>query len=92
MKNIKNIVWILTDSQHAEAVGYMGNKAVHTPNLDKLAENSKIFTNAHCQSPICVPSRESFITGRYPSDLGILHNKHNHASTADTLGHKFHLG
>ena len=37
MKNIKNIVWILTDSQHAEAVGYMGNKAVHTPNLDKLA-------------------------------------------------------
>jgi|TARA_B110000263_G_scaffold241342_1_gene245497 arylsulfatase A-like enzyme len=36
MKKIKNIVWILTDSQHAEAVGYMGNKAVHTPNLDKL--------------------------------------------------------
>jgi hypothetical protein len=28
MKNIKNIVWILTDSQHAEAVGYVGNKAV----------------------------------------------------------------
>ena len=89
MKNIKNIVWILTDSQHAEAVGYMGNKAVHTPNLDKLAAKSQIFTNAHCQSPICVPSRESFITGRYPSDLGILHNKHDHASTAETLGHKF---
>ena len=49
MKNIKNIVWILTDSQHAEAVGYMGNKAVHTPNLDKLAAKSQIFTNAHCQ-------------------------------------------
>ena len=89
MKNIKNIVWILTDSQHAEAVGYMGNKAVHTPNLDKLAAKSQIFTNAHCQSPICVPSRESFITGRYPSDLGILHNKHDHASTSETLGHKF---
>ena len=79
----------MTDSQHAEAVGYMGNKAVHTPNLDKLAAKSQIFTNAHCQSPICVPSRESFITGRYPSDLGILHNKHDHASTAETLGHKF---
>jgi arylsulfatase A-like enzyme len=40
MKNIKNIVWILTDSQHAEAVGYIRNKAVHTPNLDKLAAKS----------------------------------------------------
>ena len=89
MKKIKNIVWILTDSQHAEAAGYAGNKAVHTPNLDTLAAKSKIFNNAHCQSPICVPSRESFITGRYPSDLGILHNKHDHASTAETLGHKF---
>ena len=36
----------------AEAVGYMGIKAVHTPNLDKLAAKSQIFTNAHCQSPI----------------------------------------
>ena len=89
MKKIKNIVWILTDSQHFEAAGYMGNKAVHTPNLDTLAARSNIFTNACCQSPICVPSRESLITGRYPSDLGILHNKHDHASTAETLGHKF---
>ena len=89
MKKVKNVVWILTDSQHSEAVGYMGNNAVHTPNLDKLAAKSKIFSNAYCQSPICVPSRESFITGRYPSDLGILHNKHDHASTAETLGHKF---
>ena len=89
MKNIKNIVWILTDSQHSEAVGYMGNKAVHTPNLDTLAAKSQIFTNAHCQSTICVPSRESFITGRYPSGLGILHNKHDHASTAETLGTSF---
>ena len=89
MSTIKNVVWILTDSQHFEAVGYMGNNAVHTPHLDRLATQSTIFTNAHCQSPICVPSRESFITGRYPSDLGILHNKHDHASTAETLGHQF---
>ena len=45
MKNRKNIVWILTDSQHAEAVGYMGIIAVHTPNLDKLAAKSQIFTS-----------------------------------------------
>ena len=89
MDKIKNIVWILTDSQHSEATGYMGNKAVRTPNLDRLAARSRIFTSAYCQSPICVPSRESLITGRYPSGLGILHNKHDHASTAETLGHKF---
>ena len=53
MKNIKNIVWILTDSQHAEAVGYMGNKAVHTPNLDKLAAKSQIFTDRiTCFGPV----------------------------------------
>ena len=41
------------DGQPAcRAVGYMGNKAVHTPNLDKLTAKSQIFTTAHCQSPI----------------------------------------
>ena len=88
-KKIKNAVWILTDSQHHKAAGYMGCDAVKTPNLDKLAESSRIFTNAFCQAPVCVPSRESFITGRYCSDVGILHNKHEHASDAETLGHLF---
>jgi len=45
MKNIKNIVWILMNRQHAEAVGYMGNKAVHTPNFDMLAVKSQIFAD-----------------------------------------------
>ena len=74
MKNIKNIVWILTDSQHAEAVGYMGNKAVHTPNLDKLAAQSLRFPNAYLPSSVCRPSLVTLLTGLYPHEHGVFFN------------------
>ena len=38
----------------------------HTPNIDKLAENGTVFNNAYCQQSVCGPSRNSFMTGRYP--------------------------
>jgi len=39
---------------------------VKTPNIDRLAKNGMLFENAFCQSPVCTPSRASFLTGRYP--------------------------
>ena len=41
-----------------------------TPNLDRLARQSVVFRRAHCTSPLCGPSRVSFLTGMYPSTLG----------------------
>jgi len=61
-----NILWICTDQQRFDTLGCYGNPHVHTPNLDGLAEQGVLFEQAYCQSPVCAPSRASFLTGRYP--------------------------
>jgi len=61
-----NVLWICTDQQRFDTLGCYGNTFVHTPNLDKLAEQGVLFENAYCQNPTCSPSRASFLTGRYP--------------------------
>ena len=61
-----NILWICTDQQRFDTLGCYGNPYVHTPNLDGLAGQGVLFEQAYCQSPVCTPSRASFLTGRYP--------------------------
>lgn len=61
-----NILFIMTDQQRWDCLGANGNKIIKTPNLDRLARQSANFTHAFVQSPVCVPSRISFFTGRYP--------------------------
>jgi arylsulfatase A-like enzyme len=48
-----------------------GHPQAITPNIDRLAEKGMLFTNAHCQSPVCNPSRASMMTSLYPSTTGI---------------------
>ena len=64
-----NILWICTDQQRYDTVRALGNAHIRTPNLDKLVAEGVAFTHAHCQSPICTPSRASFLTGMYPSSV-----------------------
>jgi choline-sulfatase len=52
-----------------------GHPQAHTPNIDRLAARGVLFTNAHCQAPICNPSRTSFMTGLRPSTTGIYQNR-----------------
>ncbi len=61
-----NILWICTDQQRSDTIGSLGNKHIRTPNIDRLASEGVAFTHAYCQSPVCTPSRASFLTGRYP--------------------------
>ncbi|MBD3254418.1 MAG: sulfatase-like hydrolase/transferase [Candidatus Lokiarchaeota archaeon] len=61
-----NILWISTDQQRWDTLGCYGNSFTKTPNLDKLAEGGVLFTHAYSQSPVCMPSRGCFLTGRYP--------------------------
>lgn len=67
-KRIKspNILWICTDQQRFDTLGCYGNPYVKTPNIDRLAEMGVQFEKAYSQSPVCTPSRASFLTGRYP--------------------------
>ena len=48
-----------------------GHPQAKTPNIDRLAARGTLFENAHCQSPVCNPSRASMMTGRYPHTSGV---------------------
>ncbi|MEO1270868.1 MAG: sulfatase-like hydrolase/transferase, partial [Myxococcota bacterium] len=61
-----NILWICTDQQRFDSLSCAGHPWIKTPRLDRLAEQGVRLTHAVCQSPVCTPSRASFMTGRYP--------------------------
>lgn len=69
-----NILWFCTDQQRFDTLGCYGNPWVKTPNLDRLAQMGVRFTQAYSQSPVCAPSRGSFLTGRYPRTCGVRQN------------------
>ena len=69
-----NILRYCTDQQRFDTIGALGNPLVKTPTIDKLVEDGVAFERAYCQSPICTPSRASFLTGMYPSRV---HNTRN---------------
>ena len=68
-----NILILYTDQQRWDALGANGNKEIITPSLDKLAADGVSFTHHFVQNPVCMPSRISMLSGRYPSSLGITH-------------------
>lgn len=73
MSKKQNILFLMTDQQRYDALG-IHNPIIKTPNLDKLANEGILFSEAICNSPMCVPSRNSMMTGVYPSQLGVRHN------------------
>ena len=64
-----NILWFCTDQQRFDTIHALNNPHIHTSNLDRLCAEGTAFTHAHCQNPICTPSRSSFMTGMYPSSI-----------------------
>ncbi len=71
MSKRPHIVIFNPDEMRADVMSHLGNQAMTTPNLDKLAaEDGVSFSRAYCQNPVCVPSRCSFFTGLYPHVRG----------------------
>ncbi len=68
-----NILILYTDQQRHDALGANGNADIKTPNLDGLAAAGVNFDHCFVQNPVCMPSRASFMSGCYPSQLGITH-------------------
>lgn len=60
-----NIIFILTDDQRWDALGYAGNQIIQTPEMDRLAKEGIYFRNAFVTTPICAASRASILTGLY---------------------------
>lgn len=69
-QNKPNVLFISIDDLN-DWIGCMGgHPQAQTPNMDRLAAGGMLFTNAHCQAPICGPSRASVMTGLLPSTTG----------------------
>ena len=69
--NLSNVLFISIDDLN-DWIGCLGgHPQAKTPNLDRLATRGTLFLNAHCQSPVCNPSRTSVMTGLRPSTTGI---------------------
>ena len=69
-----NILWVCTDQQRFDTLQGLSNSVIKTPNLQKFMTESVTFTNTFVQTPICSPSRGSFLTGRYPHSNGLRAN------------------
>ena len=82
-----NILYIQSDQHNPNVTGCYGETTVRTPNLDALAARGTIFTNAYCASPICVPSRMSLLTGRYPYENEVWCNTQTLSSAIPTYAH-----
>lgn len=69
-----NILFIAIDDLNDWVSPLGGHPQTITPNFDRLAKRGVTFTNAHCNIPICSPSRTSFMTGLYPENNGVFTN------------------
>jgi len=81
-----NILFILTDDQRWDALGFSGNPNIHTPEMDKLAKSGAWFRNAVVTTPICSASRASILTGlherthKYTFQTGPIRSEYMEAS------------
>ena len=62
------------DSQRYDTIHCLKNNYIHAPYLDRLCSEGVAFTRAYSQSPVCSPSCASFLTGLYPSSIGVNRN------------------
>ena len=79
-----NILYILADDLGYSDVGFMGNKDIHTPQLDKLAQTGVVLESLYAQ-PICSPTRAALLTGRYPVSTGRYGNVPPHSPNTLSL-------
>ncbi len=78
-----NILLLMTDQQSADAMSCrIGDRYLHTPAMDGLAAEGTLMSRAYCANPLCMPSRTSTFTGRYPHQTGVLANERNSLDAA----------
>lgn len=70
----KNLLVLMSDEHNPRVLGAAGHPLARTPHLDRLAARGTRFTSAYTTSPICVPARAGFATGKYPHQIGYWDN------------------
>ena len=80
-----NVIVIIADDAGYADFGFMGSQDLETPQLDKLAKNGVVFTDAHVSATVCAPSRAGLITGKYQQRFGFEANATGGIGLADDV-------
>jgi arylsulfatase A-like enzyme len=67
-----NILFLLTDQQRFDCAGIYGNRAIRTPNIDRIGSEGAVFRSAYSTTPTCTPARSALLTGLAPWHHGML--------------------
>ncbi|MEM7799564.1 MAG: choline-sulfatase [Chloroflexota bacterium] len=87
MKTPPNILLVMADQLAPHFTGTYGHPVVKTPHMDALAARGTRFDAAYCNSPLCAPSRASFMTGQHLTDIGAYDNAADFPSSIPTFAH-----
>ena len=82
-----NVLVLMSDQHSPKVLGHAGHPVVRTPNLDALAAQGTRFTAAYTNSPICVPARAAWATGRYVHETRCWDNATAYAGEPPGWGH-----
>lgn len=74
MSDRPNFLYFMTDQHRSDGLGCYHHPVVRTPNIDALAQSGTRFEQFFVATPVCMPNRASFMTGRYPSTHGLRYN------------------
>jgi arylsulfatase A-like enzyme len=85
--NRPNLLFVFSDQQRRQAVGFAGADPVQTPHLDRFARESVVVDHALACCPICTPNRGIMMTGLYPTRTGVYANDQGLAPDCPTIGH-----
>ena len=88
MPDGQNLLFIMSDEHNPKMLGCYGHDMVRTPNLDLLAERGTRFSAAYTNSPICIPARAAFATGRHVHETRYWDNAHPYDGTVPSWCHR----
>ncbi|MEP1207679.1 MAG: choline-sulfatase [Rhizobiaceae bacterium] len=86
-KTQPNILLIMADQLAPHFTGCYGHRSARTPNLDRLAQRGMRFDAAYCNSPLCAPSRFSFMSGQLVSHIAAYDNACEFRASIPTFAH-----
>jgi choline-sulfatase len=86
-----NFLIIMTDEHDPRVSTPYGHPFIQTPNIQRLTDRGVVFENGYCNYPLCVPSRASFMTGKYLHRLGVWDNAASLSSNEPTWAHRLNL-
>ena len=69
-----NILFIMSDDHAYQAISAYDNRLIQTPNIDRIADEGMLFTNASVTNSICAPSRAVILTGKHSHINGKIDN------------------